>query len=88
MAHMVETLEGHVRSIPWETGNMKQEPAPPLPECNEGVEAFQRFDSTVSKLLSVPHEELVRREAEYRKQSLANPHRRGPKPKTKRRRAS
>ncbi len=36
--------------------------------------------------MSVPHEEMQRREAEYRKQVEANPRRRGPKPGTKRKR--
>jgi hypothetical protein len=36
---------------------MKTDPATPLPECNEGAEAFHRFDTTMSKLLSVSHEE-------------------------------
>jgi len=31
------------------------------------------------KVLSVPREEIVRREAEYKHQSAANPNRRGPK---------
>ncbi len=43
---------------------------------------FERFDAAVTKVLSVPHSELLRREAEYRKRSLANPKRRGPKPKS------
>lgn len=54
----------------------------PLPECAEGKEAFQRFDSAVSKLLSVPKAVLLQREAEYRAQVDANPRRRGPKRKT------
>jgi hypothetical protein len=37
----------------------------------------------VRKVLAVPHEEIVRREAAYKLQSTANPHRRGPKPKLK-----
>ena len=45
----------------------------------EGQEAFRRFDELVLKVLSVSHAEIMRREAEYKKQSLANPHRRGPK---------
>jgi len=40
---------------------------------------FQRFDKLVGDLLSVSHEEMQRREAEYRKQVDENPHRRGPK---------
>jgi hypothetical protein len=51
------------------------------PQPIEGPEAFARFDALVRKVLSVPHEEIMRREAEYKKQSAANPHRRGPKPK-------
>lgn len=51
------------------------------PECAEGPEAFQRFDTAVSKLLAVPRAVLVEREAEYRKQVDANPRRRGPKRK-------
>jgi len=42
---------------------------------------FERFDAAVSKVLSVPRAEFLRREAEYKKRSLANPHRRGPKPR-------
>jgi hypothetical protein len=33
--------------------------------------------------MSVPHEEIKRREAEYKKQSDANPNKRGPKPGSK-----
>ena len=62
---------------------MEKEPATPLPDCVEGKEASVRFDAAMQKLLSVPHAEIQRREAEYRKQSLANPNRRGPKPKVK-----
>jgi hypothetical protein len=45
------------------------------------LDQFERFDATVGKVLAVPRAELLRREAEYRKQSLANPKRRGPKRK-------
>jgi hypothetical protein len=61
---------------------MKKEPAP-MPECVEGQDPAKRFDVAMRKLLLVPHAEIQRREAEYRKQSLANPNRRGPKPKVK-----
>jgi hypothetical protein len=54
-----------------------------LPECIEGPEAFTRFDNEVKFLLSVPHSTLARRERAYKKKSLANPKRRGPKPKVK-----
>ena len=44
---------------------------------------FERFDATVRKILSVPHSEIVKREAEYKRRSEANPARRGPKRKVK-----
>jgi hypothetical protein len=44
---------------------------------------FEAFDALVGKVLSVSHEELKRREAEYRKQADANPRKRGPKRKVK-----
>ncbi len=43
---------------------------------------FKAFDNLVGRFLSVSHEEMQRREAEYRKQVEANPKRRGPKRKT------
>jgi hypothetical protein len=36
----------------------------PTPETIEGPEAATRFDALVRKVLSVPHEEIMRREAE------------------------
>ncbi len=42
---------------------------------------FKAFDALVGQLLAVSHEEMQRREAEYRKQVDANPKRRGPKRK-------
>jgi hypothetical protein len=53
------------------------------PEYIEGPEASKRFNILVRKVLSVPHEEIMRREAEYKRQSAMNPNRRGPKPKAK-----
>ena len=50
----------------------------------EDPEVFARFDALVRKVLSVPHDEIVRRESEYKKQSDLNPHKRGPKSKAKR----
>jgi hypothetical protein len=47
----------------------------------EGPGTWQHMDALVRKVLSVPHEEIIRREAEYKRQSAANPRRRGPKPK-------
>ena len=51
------------------------------PEYVEGPEAWQRFEGIMKRILAVPHSEIQRREAEYRKQAEANPHKRGPKPK-------
>lgn len=45
-----------------------------------GYEAFTRL---VDRVLAVPHAEILRREAEYKKQSAMNPKRRGPKRKVK-----
>jgi hypothetical protein len=45
---------------------------------------YSRFTNLVDHLLSVPHEEMQKREAEYRKQVDANPSRRGPKRGSKR----
>jgi hypothetical protein len=60
---------------------MKKEPPARLPECIEGPEASRRFDEGTRQILSVPHSTLMRRERAYKKKSLANPNRRGPKPK-------
>ena len=54
-----------------------------MSECIEGQEAFNRFDNTISALLSVPHSTLVRREQAYKKKAERNPHKRGPKRKVK-----
>jgi hypothetical protein len=54
---------------------MKQD-AHPSPE-------FKKFDALMGKMLSVSHEEMQRREAEYKRQSALNPNRRGPKRKVK-----
>lgn len=60
---------------------MKIKPATPMPECNEGPEAFERFDALVGAVLAVPHSLLERRQRAYRKKVDANPNRRGPKRK-------
>jgi hypothetical protein len=44
---------------------------------------FDAFTATVDRLLSVPKSEILRREAEYRKQADLNPRKCGPKPKSK-----
>jgi hypothetical protein len=59
---------------------MTEESRPP--NCFEGPDATKRFDEGLRNILSVPRSTLVRREQEYKKKSLANPNRRGPKPKT------
>jgi hypothetical protein len=41
---------------------------------------FNRFDKVVRKIMSVSHEELKRREAEYQRERATHP-KRGPKPK-------
>jgi hypothetical protein len=63
-----------------ERETMKSDSTSVLPECIEGPEAFTRFDEAVRKILSVPRSTLVRRERAYRKKSLRNPSRPGPKP--------
>jgi len=42
---------------------------------------FRAFTATVDKLLAVPKEVILQREAEYRRQADANPRKRGPKKK-------
>ena len=42
-----------------------------------------KFSNEVNFLLSVPRAEILRREAEYKKQAEANPNKRGPKRKVK-----
>jgi len=44
---------------------------------------FQAFTNLVDRVLAVPHDEIMRREVEYKRQSALNPKRRGPKPKVK-----
>jgi hypothetical protein len=60
---------------------MNTDPETKLPECVEGPEAFTRFDNEIKFLLSVPHSTIVRRARAYKKKSLKNPNRPGPKPK-------
>ncbi len=47
----------------------------------EGKEAFDRFDSLVGKVLSVPREEVLRRHAEHKRTFHLRGKKRGPKPK-------
>ena len=55
---------------------MKREPA-----YVEGIEAHTRFVGAMKTILSVPREEMLRREETYRKEAALNPRKRGPKPK-------
>jgi hypothetical protein len=48
---------------------------------------YRKFTGLVDRLLTVSHEEMQRREADYRKQVDANPNRRGPKRGSKKRKA-
>ncbi len=40
---------------------------------------YEAFTNLVDQVLSVPKAEILRREAEYKRQSDRNPHKRGPK---------
>jgi hypothetical protein len=42
---------------------------------------YQAFTSLVDRLLTVPKEEIDRRQAAYLKRAAKNPNKRGPKPK-------
>ena len=45
---------------------------------------YDTFKALLNRVVSVPREEIQRREAEYQKQVALNPNKRGPKPKRKR----
>ena len=47
----------------------------------EGEEAFARFDSLVGKVLSVPREEILRRDEHHKRTAHLRGNKRGPKPK-------
>ena len=61
---------------------MSEEFEAQLPDCHEGAEAYEKFDATMSLLLSVPKSLVARRQRAYRKKVDANPNRRGPKRKS------
>ena len=45
---------------------------------------YDTFKALLNRMVSVPREEIQRREADYQKQIALNPNKRGPKPKRKR----
>ena len=55
----------------------------PNPQFDEGPQATTRFKAAMRKILSVPHSEIQKREAEYQKHVAQNPRKRGPKKKIK-----
>lgn len=44
---------------------------------------YEAFTNAVEHIMAVPKAEILRREAEYRKQAAMNPRKRGPKRKVK-----
>lgn len=55
---------------------MKTEPAT-SPE-------YDAFKGLLNRVMAVPHSEIVKREAKYKRQAALNPSKPGPKPKRKR----
>jgi hypothetical protein len=45
---------------------------------------YEAFKSLLDRIVSVPREELQRRDAQYKKQAALNPSKPGPKPKRRR----
>ena len=45
---------------------------------------YDAFTAAVTRIMSVPKAEILRREAEYKRQADLNPRKRGPKPKPER----
>lgn len=53
----------------------------PNKDMVEGDEAFKRFDALVGKVMAVPREEILRRDAEHKRTVHLRGKKRGPKPK-------
>lgn len=47
----------------------------------EGKEAFKGFDALVGKVLSIPREEIIRRDTQHKRTVHLRGKKRGPKPK-------
>jgi hypothetical protein len=47
----------------------------------EGPKALKRFNSLVRKVMSVPREEILKRDAEWKRNAHLRGKKRGPKPK-------
>jgi hypothetical protein len=57
---------GHYRSVKWRQVKHSAE--------------YNAFTNAVERIMSIPKAEILRREAEYKKQADLNPRKRGPKP--------
>jgi hypothetical protein len=55
----------------------------PATQLTEGPEAFTNFTNAMRKMISIPKEELLRREAAYKINADQNPNKRGPKKKNR-----
>ncbi len=51
-------------------------------ETDPTATEFERFDNLITRVLSVPRDEIQRRLAEHKRKSDAAPTKRGPKKKT------
>ncbi len=52
-------------------------------ETDPTATEFERFDNLITRVLSVPRDEIQRRLAEHKRKSDAAPTKRGPKPEAK-----
>lgn len=55
------------------------------PEYIEGPEAAERFQKAMKGIIAVPHNVIQERIEKHREEAAKNPHKRGPKPKTRKR---